>query len=219
MSECIVVTRNGQGDFWLVDSAEEADLHPLVQYGDAIIWDERQIFSNFGLKELPDLIRRLGCDELLADYMEQYNANKNEITRIRLQESGEFIDRIWDQMLSCAKPILSDPTDICNQVRLDRAQTLKESVMTDKKEKKDPAKKKEPKAPKYAPDAKITLLKDKDGNQYGPKNNPKRAGTKSETWFSKYRDGMTVAAYEKALGSSPVAALDYDSSKGFIKVG
>lgn len=93
---------------------------------------------------------------------------------------------------------------------------------------KAPAKKAEPKPPRYNPAGTITLLKDKEGKvQYAavtnaeakplPTKNPKRG--KSATWFANYKDGMTIAdlskAYEKT-GGSMNANLDWDIKHGFV---
>lgn len=89
----------------------------------------------------------------------------------------------------------------------------------------------EPKPPRYAPEGTITLLKDKEGKvQYGPvtdekatplpTKNPKRAGTKSATWFANYKDGMTIAELSKAFektGGSMNSNLDWDIKHGFVQ--
>lgn len=78
-----------------------------------------------------------------------------------------------------------------------------------------------PKPPKFNPDAKITLLTDKEGKKYGVDNNPKRANSKSAVWFANYKDGMTVRqlaeAYQKT-GGSMNANLAWDIEHGFISV-
>lgn len=51
---------------------------------------------------------------------------------------------------------------------------------------------------------------------YGPKNNPKRDGTKAADRFALYKEGMTV---EKALAAGVKARhIRRDSAKGFIEV-
>ena len=76
--------------------------------------------------------------------------------------------------------------------------------------------KKPKREPKYQPDAKITLLKDKEGATYGPDNNPKRAGTESANRFALYKNGMTV---KDALDAGVRSAdIDWDVKHEFIKV-
>lgn len=79
-------------------------------------------------------------------------------------------------------------------------------------------KEKGPRAPKgMALTDKITFGTDKDQNAYGPKNNPKKAGSKSHANFAKYKSGMTVAA---ALAAGVTSGdLAWDKSHGFINVG
>lgn len=69
---------------------------------------------------------------------------------------------------------------------------------------------------KYPDEAKIRLLADKDGNTYGPKHNPKRAGSASAERFALYKDGMTVKKYVENGGSR--ADLAWDEHRNFIKV-
>jgi hypothetical protein len=57
---------------------------------------------------------------------------------------------------------------------------------------------------------------DKEGNPTGPKNNPKREGTRCFKEWSKYKDGITVGEY-LALGGAR-ASINWDVAKGYIKV-
>lgn len=70
--------------------------------------------------------------------------------------------------------------------------------------------------PKYKPSSIITLLADKDGNPFGPENNPKREGSKAGDRFKLYRNGMTV---EAAIAAGLTRAdIDFDVQKKFIAV-
>lgn len=69
---------------------------------------------------------------------------------------------------------------------------------------------------KYAKDAKITLLADKDGKVYGPDNNPKNNGSKAAARFAIYKNGMTVQDFVDAGGTR--ADIDNDVKKKFISV-
>lgn len=84
--------------------------------------------------------------------------------------------------------------------------------------------KKEPKPPKYAPTSVITLLKNKDGKQYGDGTGetvmPKRG--KSAERFKLYKQGMTIQAltdaYAKAQYTNMNGDVDWDIAHGFIEV-
>lgn len=62
---------------------------------------------------------------------------------------------------------------------------------------------------------KIVLGVDKEGNKYGPKNNPKRKGSATHGRFEKYKDNMTVAKALEA-GVTP-GDIRWDLKQGFIK--
>ena len=63
----------------------------------------------------------------------------------------------------------------------------------------------------YPADSTITVL---------TVNNPKRAGSTAARRFAKYRDGMTIAEYCKAIDSDSVGYADiaWDVNHGFISV-
>lgn len=67
---------------------------------------------------------------------------------------------------------------------------------------------------KHADDEVIRMLADSNGVTYGPNNNPKRPGSRSEKEFKLYRDGMTVGEYIKAGGRR--SGINWDEAKGFI---
>lgn len=91
-----------------------------------------------------------------------------------------------------------------------------------------PKPKAEPKPPRFHPAGTVKMLpvdKDEKNRKYGPGNddttvNPKRANTKSHTWFANYRDGITIkdlaAAYEKS-GGSMTSNLDWDIKHKFVE--
>lgn len=93
-----------------------------------------------------------------------------------------------------------------------------------------PKPKAEPKPPRFALTSKIKLLpvagENKEGKKYGATNddktvNPKRANTKSFTWFANYKDGMTIAELQEAYkttGGSMNANLDWDIKHKFVEV-
>lgn len=197
----IAVTRAGLGDWLLFDSFEDADTHPLVQYGDVIMSSPEDIPRQWTPLELPSLVASLEMGEVDLE--------------------GDWVRRhgraIWARMIARASAPTEDPAEICSLVVRDRKLSIKERQMSDKNKK--PAEKKEgtPRAAKkYTGEMKITLLTDKDDKPYGPKNNPKREGSKSADRFALYKNGMTVDQFVAAGGL--YADVVYDVDKKFISV-
>jgi hypothetical protein len=212
----VAVTRAGLGDWFRFSSFEEADRHPLIQYGDVICVDEDHIMRQWTRLELPDLLRTLGDEDFRSEVL------------IREREAGgrnviqHYIPSIWKRMVAMTELPPTDPAVICETISRDRELTLKERrTMTNTPANTAPAADKAPEAPAlvagFKRDAKITLLTDKDGKPYGKDHNPKRAGTKSAERFAVYKNGMTVdQALEGGLTSPDIKN---DVEKKFIKVG
>mgnify|MGYP000650883401 CR=1 FL=1 len=68
----------------------------------------------------------------------------------------------------------------------------------------------------FNPAHRIVMGTDKEGKPYGPKNNPRRAGTKSADRFAIIKDGMTVESFVKAGGL--ISSLQKDVKRGNVKV-
>lgn len=196
---CVAVTRGGIGDFWLFESRDEADEHPLVQYGDTICSSPADVLDQHNAMELNALAGRLGlsgAERLLQEH-------------------------IWDLMVLAARPVPQDADDVCRIIVADRRLTRRRTMAA--------AEKVTPKAKTiagYGMKSVITLgqskMKDKDGKEtgelvkLGPKNNPKRAGTASATRFALYKDGMTI---EKAIAAGITASdISHDQKAGLIAV-
>lgn len=203
----IAVTRNGLGDWYLFDAFEEADQHPLIQYGDVIMTQPSDILRKFTRLEIPWLLDKLDMGHLPQD-------------RETLERNAE---KMWARMTGqCSRPP-EDPAEICALVRRDRRLSLierkREMAETKTAAAGEENKTEKPKKPvhrKYPGSAKITLLADKDGNPYGQKNNPKREGSKSHGRFAIYVNGMTVDEFVSKGGL--YADIVHDVEKGFISV-
>jgi hypothetical protein len=62
----------------------------------------------------------------------------------------------------------------------------------------------------------ITMGKDPEGKNYGPDNNPKRAGSAANTRFALYKSGMTI---QQALDAGITRGdINWDSKQGFINI-
>lgn len=225
MAETVVVTRNGLGDWLLFGSHEEADQHPLVQYGDVICGGPGQIEKNWNHLDLPALLRTLGDEEFRANFLREVHA-------VGVRSWTTVLDRhrqrVWGMMLSLCTQPPEDPATICNLVRRDRRLTLtekrpmaKEPTNTATENTGAPvAEKKKPTVPVREPMFKgeqtITLLANAEGVAYGKDNNPKRAGSKSAERFAFYVNGMTV---DQALAAGISRSdLKYDVDQKFISV-
>lgn len=236
MTNCIAITRDGRGDLWAFDSYQEADFHPIVQYGDPIIEGHKSLLKKVPVGRLPQLMLRLGSAELAQrakELLESTNGLSHTIRIARFNENSQFF---WAKMVECAKVPPEDPTTIINLIRRDRKLSIEESKMNDTtttttpteapvketkapkaaKAPKEPKEPKAPKAPKFATNMKIKMLADKEGKTYGKDNNPKRVGSSSHDRFALYVDGMTV---EAAIAAGvKTADLDWDVDKGFISI-
>lgn len=222
MGTVVAVTRNGLGDFWLFSSPDEADRHPIVQYGDVICDGPDSMLRQYNRLEIPDLLRRLGDESL-----------RSEVLMRAAGPSGwgetmsRYAPRMWEMMQKIASRPPKDPTEIVSVIVRDRRLSIVESTGREKERKmNDTAEKTETtektkKAPNtvggYPLSAKITLLVDKEGKKYGADNNPKKPGSATHARFANYADGQTVEEAYKA----GVAAGDfsYDVGKGFISIG
>jgi hypothetical protein len=108
----IVVTRNGMGDWLLFDTFEDADSHPLVQYGDVIMSRHEDILTQWTRLELPSLMEILELEGMPID------------RETILRNSA----KIWARMAARAARPPEDPAEICAMVRRDRELSKKERV-------------------------------------------------------------------------------------------
>lgn len=183
------------------DSFEQADQHPLVQYGDVIMKSYEDIPRQWTSLELPDLISSLEMGEI--DLEENW-----------LKRHGRAV---WARMLARSERPPTDPALICELITRDRKLSIKERKMADTKTSKKPkGDAPTPRKKLYAGDLKITLLADKEDKPYGKKNNPKRAGTASADRFEFYKNGMTIDQYVAAGGK--YADIKNDVEHNFISV-
>lgn len=200
----IAVTRAGLGDWLIFDSFEEADEHPLVQYGDVIMTHRAAFMTQWTRLELPGLLEHLGMGE--------FSSSPDLL--------HHNVDKVWARMISISARPTEDPSELCELIRRDRRLTKVErkkimsTASTKTKEDKPKAEKKVIQR-RYSGEAKVTLLADKDGNPYGPDNNPKRAGTKTYERFKLYANGLTVE--ELLAKGAEFGDFKYDEDKGFVK--
>lgn len=212
----VAVTRNGRGDLWRFDTEEEAYRHPLIQYGDPVLTCPADVRRFFNRQYIDPLLLRLEDEDFRQMVMRGVEAvrSQQELESVYRQ----YQDHIFKRMIHRAASVPQDPGKVFELIVYDRDRYnvgLKGKTMNATATDAPTAPAKEKKA-KYAADAKITLLADKEGNSYGPKNNPKREGSKAHARFASYKTGMTVEAFLKGDGTT--ADLDNDVAKGFIKV-
>ena len=226
----VAVTRQGWGDCWLFTSTQEADEHPLVQYGDAIVAGPDRLLAQYSVLELPRLMRMLKvgslADELATELTDDLPPRKRE------QIAGRYCERVWSRLVAVAKVPPSAPARVVELIRADRIAS-KERAMAEKAAAAEKAAKtakatKDAAAPtagrgrvaRYADGDKIYLENDPEGKPYGAKNNPKRAGSNAAADFEKYKNGMTFKALVEALGSVSRASGDlrYNQEHGYVRV-
>lgn len=203
----VAITCGGIGDWFLFDTFEEADEHPLIQYGDVIMTHDKHFLSQFNCLEYPWLLKQIDMEEIppKLQFLERNSA------------------KIWARIVSKAQKPPTDPAVICEMVRNDRkstklerqkmtATTQKDSKPAEEKKKKTPPKRER----KYAGEMKITLLENADGVPYSKTNNPKRPGSKTHAMFEKYENGITV---DQAIARGiDYATIVYDADKQFIAI-
>lgn len=237
----VAITRMGFGSLWLFSSRREADEHPLIQYGDAILTGPGDIDRQYTNLEIPLLCEQLQRGELANEFRVKI---RDLDGRTRHTYKEQLLEYLWVLLTGKAVKPPTDLTEVFRLVVEDRRVTR----TTDPREKLNMARRPEttsapadpsaaagdpstaaaaasgapaePKAPKAdrGPDKTkiVRLLNDKEGKQYGTDNNPKKAGGTAAARFALYVNGMTVGA---ALDAGVKAAdIDYDRKKGFIEL-
>lgn len=232
MTEVVAVTRGGFGIVYLFSSRQEADLHPLIQYGDAILTGPEDVTRQYSLVEMPRFLALLGDEELRVTVLAEVHPDLGLSGRDRLDRVAARAGAVWHRLLSVAVGVPSDPSEVLAVVRSDRAamaeQQRKETTVAEEKTKPAKAPKaaaapkpaKEAKPPKFAYDSTIKMLADKAGKAYGKDNNPKRAGSSAAERFAFLKDGMTVKKFCDAVGSETAAMADlaWGVDKGQLQV-
>lgn len=215
---CVVVTRGGFGDLWLLGSREEAFLHPIVQYGDAILSSPADVCSEYNWMEWGRL-------RMLAGLVSHPQADlvPRQVRAQREQQAPQIFEALKRQ----AQPAPTDPAEICRIVSRDRRNTgtmARKNKNAPTEEAQAPAAEKTEgsnlpaaqRGPKGVPlTATISFGSDKDGKQYSAtEHNPKKEGSKTRARFALYMEGMTI---EQALDARITTAdLVYDKQHGFI---
>lgn len=218
---CVAVTRGGWGDVWRFEDRQSADLHPLVQYGDAILEEDDRVTRQYSTHEAGRLLQMIGDERLRQSVLMPIHPDRGLTESQRVERLAERSEEIFQGLLQISRDPPTDPTEVLRLIRSDRISTIKEGQeMADEKNKttaaaapkepKAPKAPREPRAPKYADSAVITMGADKDGKKYGGDNNPKRAGSNTHTRFGYLRDGLTVGEFVKKCGNQAVAFGDLD---------
>lgn len=212
----IAITRAGRGMPFRFATINEADEHPLIQFGDPLIARESDLPDCFTISEAQGIASGLGANSVIRE-IEYVAGTKRSLAGV------------WRELFvaldGAAKPPPEDPAVIVQLIRDDRRATKVTgvSVKSTRKEVEpmtEAAVNEAPKSrtvrPKFPETAVIRLKADESGNKYGSTNNPKREGTKAFEKFAKYADGMTVAqALEAGI---PGSSIYYDLDHGYISV-
>lgn len=224
------ITRNGFGDVYVFASKEEADMHPVIQYGDAILGGPDDLTDQYNILQFPRMLT-LTRDQRLVDRIGEYLASlEGKTNTAKYRQMEQFLPEIFEAMVRNGDAPPEDPAEIIAVIRRDRTlhnrktgvDYMAEKAAAENKAAKPAAEKKADAAPKkvkYPGEHVITLLADKDGKAYGKDHNPKRAGSNSAARFASYTNGMTVEAYNKLYPDFATGDLDNDIAKNYIKVG
>lgn len=230
--EVIAVTCNGWGSYWKFSSWTEAFQHPLIQYGDVICEGPESIHKCWNRIDMPNLLDVLVEPEIRAKILREIKivGYPNWLTVL-----DKYRDFIWEKMNGQAAEPPTDPILIVALIVKDRKTPSKERPMAKEQKAAEatenteatgeageaaekPKTKRTPpvRDPKYKNEMIITLLADKDGNPYGPENNPKREGSASAARFALYQNGQSV---EQALAAGLTRGdFDNDTAKKFISI-
>lgn len=88
---CVAVTRGGVGDFWLFDNLDKADLHAIVQYGDALCTGPELIRKLWQPIELVRIAKRLGDEKLASAVQDAMAYGPKRV--------AEYVDRLWNLLV------------------------------------------------------------------------------------------------------------------------
>lgn len=219
---CYLITQGGWGDVWKFWTPQEAGAHVLYGGGDPVLSYPSDIPANYRVSEIPILAGVVGGESLARRVRAAIPETGTERRRAAAMEAE--IKEVWDALVAVAK---EPPADAARIARKDRKMAEAKAAAAGAAAKKnETAGGASPiGARKYADTAKITFNKDKDGKPYGPDNNPKKIGSATHGFFSKYRSGMTVGEYAKAIedaklgdGAKARRRVGKDVRKGFITV-
>lgn len=217
---CLAITRAGRGRVWRYDSARSARMCPIVQLADVVAESSSDLWANYAscAGELAELVgERLGPDVVGAA-----ERLRSESTRGAREEVRRVAADVWDYLVRCASTPPTDPAEVVSVIVGDRA-AVEGVVLRSRGSRHTEAEQQSGESIMAAGDRRdrisndsVIRMKSNDKGPYGPKNNPKRAGSASAARFDKYKDGMTVgAAKEAGLTASDIS---YDSEHGYIEL-
>lgn len=202
--------------FYLVTQNGSGDVLRFKDRNAALAYDKRSpVFSK--PVQMADfygqdaLIRFFGRHGVKLNPMTVHKPHLQRVVDIQIAEQA------WPNMEQIAK----DPDPNNRQETEVSDKEVKEKKPKAAKEPKEP---KQPKAPaekratpkKYFDNAVIRFAEDKNGNLYGPDNNPRRVGSMHYDKFGGLRDGMTIGEAKAAgIGTTHIRYFD---EKAWISV-
>lgn len=207
---CIAVTRGGFGTILRFESDRVAFVHPVVQYGDAIIREASDLPDLYNRIEWPKLMRLAGVtNQLLLDAIDHLSLIEERAARV------DSSPRIWGALMALAKDPPDTLPDIAAMVAADR-------TFTDKKENPRMAIENTNEAEKvtrkstgdFAPDTVIHYGADKEGVPWSAERSPYKLDSKRSERWAKVRDGMTVQ--EVVDAGLPASKIGDMVERGFI---
>jgi hypothetical protein len=208
---CIAVTRGGFGAILKFQSERDAFLHPVVQYGDAIIESPDDLLRLYNRLEWTKLMRAAGYqNQILQEAMVHLG-----VTEARLARDKSAPD-IW--RLLCERA--TDPPDTLGEI-LDIVKADRTALNNGRKETRSMSEAgttnettSTPRTGNVDPTASINFGADKEGRPYGAENLPYRADSNRAGRFLKLKQGMTATEAVKAGVAARYLEAMHD--KGFI---
>jgi hypothetical protein len=182
-----VITRQGWGTVLVFDDARSANLHPVTQYGDAVIGSIVDLLDQYNRKEWRRLCKLVGYSggQDLEVLDRTIRPAEERLVRSRMAP------RIMELLGEVAKPPPDDLPGILAMVASDRT-PVENNSMSDASTTETDAAKPPRSYGGFRADQVVQLGKDANGNPYGPDNNPYKPGSNRAVRFSGISNGMTV---------------------------
>jgi hypothetical protein len=215
MGTVVVVTNHGWGEIWKFESLLEAQVHPQVRDGDAVMSGTEDLVRDYNDLEWPKLMMKLRLEGAVA-----IGTALRSLPPMRQAEIiRDNARRVWHALLDQATIPPLDPNKETNMAKAEAAAKAAEKPTPAAKKEtvaKEPKAPKGPQAPKgYTLADTIHFAKNAEGKEYHPtENNPKRPSSVSHARFAQYKNGMTIG---DALAAGVLSAdISWDVSHKFI---
>lgn len=202
----IAITGAGFGEILKFETYDDAFLHPVVQYGDAIARSAEELPDLYNRYEWRKLMKLAGVeDKLVEDALDTLSIVEERAVRVGMSE------KIWRMLGGKAQDPPADIAGIFAMVARDRRP--QEKKMAAETTSDTPAAKS---TGEYAPDTKLRYGVDAEGKKWSAQHCPFREGSNRATRWVKFKNNCTV---EWLLNNGfTLKNLDDMVTRGFVTV-